>query len=287
MAMGKKKLNKRARTRGGLVFSSLSDIRKGVINWISKTEGRDVFHDIHHPIWKDLIKKDQDIREAIDGCEAPFLAYTDFRLTFKIGAAKYHSIYVDSDAVLDFLETSDVRQSDGPLIRQAAVDIEDKSGGSGLVIHLPNRRESIFVTAEIDSAISNRLMVMYTRGDDIGYTPINTDGTWNDDVVNEHLIEKDWRIIFNLFLYMDAFPDCVVEGPPELVAGTSDGEGQVSIRASGVIQDVFNRSKVAPHMRRGHFRVLRSERYTHKRFQAVYVRPAMIMGKAETVLEYS
>lgn len=43
---------------------------------------------------------------------------------------------------------------------------------------------------------------------------------------------------------------------------------------------------VVPHFRRGHFRMLRNERYTQKRGQIVYVRPSLIHGGADDMPSY-
>ncbi len=55
----------------------------------------------------------------------------------------------------------------------------------------------------------------------------------------------------------------------ELVAQITDSENT-------------ERSKI-PHFRKGHFKMLRSDYYTHKKGQIIYITETMVKGKAKTV----
>lgn len=81
----------------------------------------------------------------------------------------------------------------------------------------------------------------------------------------------------------------------------------ISIQADGVPKDLFEKSvgkadrnftfqlsekikdvdysptSKIPHFRKGHFRLLQSDYYTHKKGQLVFVAEAMVKGKAKTV----
>lgn len=91
--------------------------------------------------------------------------------------------------------------------------------------------------------------------------------------------------LLNLFLYMDAFPEAIKEGPPPVRMPA----GHVSKRCtiigeSEAIREVY-RNGVTPHMRRGHFRFLQSERFTSCRYKTVYVKPTMVKGKASHITD--
>lgn len=284
---------KKPRIKGGVIFSHLSKERIEIVKTIRKMCGDDPFFDPNHRLWREVMSAGMRQRQKDYGYSDPYLEIADCAITYKIGQMGYRSIYIESPAVMDFLEKSEPRQSDGVLIKQAAIDIQKQSEGGGVAVHLPNRKESIFITSadnaggKINNLTQNEVMVNYLRGEDIGYTPIRKDGTWviEDDGIDPEASQLNWRIVFNLFLYMDAFPECVSDGPPDLTCGEIDGIAPIRVCGSKSIEDLFHQVKKTPHMRRGHFRVLRSERFRNKRFQAVYVKPSMVGGSASTVSE--
>ena len=93
------------------------------------------------------------------------------------------------------------------------------------------------------------------------------------------------RLIFGLSLYMDAFPDAVVAASGEDVKHIGYYSGQRSTVTPNEIVDEERRHGVSPHWRRGHFRVLASERFTRKQGKTVYVRGTFVKGKAFAVLD--
>lgn len=84
----------------------------------------------------------------------------------------------------------------------------------------------------------------------------------------------------NLKLYIDAFPDCVLEGPPK--------QGELArrvqtIRAVGRVAEIMRDSPEA-HWRSGHFRVLRDERFKRAAdgsIRTVYVNPCVVATAGE------
>lgn len=294
-AVGKKRKQfKKPRTRDGVVFSEISKDKKDSVKYIKKMYGEAPFKNPDHEVWKLMISMGRSFRAENNLKEDFFIDVCDIGLIYKFGQGEYHSIYINSLAVMDFLENSEPRQSDGMLLKQSAINLQKKSNGGGLAIHLPGRKESIFISSldnvsEVVSRFSeNDVVVNYFRGEDVGFTPIKKDGSWVTEKTSEdsNLLDLDWKIIFNLFLYIDAFPECVIDGPPDLISGYANETKVQTVNSNDSISQVFERSKAAPHMRRGHFRVLKSERFTKKRYQAVFVKPAMVLGKASTLVEY-
>lgn len=276
--MGKKsKQNKKARTKNGVIFSELSKYRKDLISAVQKKYGLSPFSSPDHEVWQEMFRFDQSSREERDPYVKKMMAFTDIGLVYKMGQKEWHSVYVESDAVCDFLENSKPKQSDGVLVAQAAIEIEKRCESGGLAIHLANRKHSIFVSS-MDIGIGT--VVMYSRDFDIGFTPIRQDGSW-DSAHTEN--DADWSIIFNLFLYMDAFPASITVGAPPLITGSPNGITCQTVSASKPIEEMYKATKISPHMRRGHFRTLKNERFTKKRYQAVFVRPTMVRGSAETI----
>lgn len=90
------------------------------------------------------------------------------------------------------------------------------------------------------------------------------------------------RLVYGISLYMDAFPDSVVEADNIKKIGHYDGIKK-KIRKCEHVSVESERSS-SPHWRRGHFRVLTSERYKNKRYQTVFVKGSFVKGRAFQVL---
>jgi hypothetical protein len=99
-------------------------------------------------------------------------------------------------------------------------------------------------------------------------------------------LSKMLRLAINTIAYMKCFPECVTEGVPRISYDRNEerSERNVTFQLSEEITDPENtqRSKI-PHFRKGHFKVLRSDYYTHKKGQIIYVTETMVKGKAKTV----
>jgi len=93
------------------------------------------------------------------------------------------------------------------------------------------------------------------------------------------------RLIFGLSLYMDAFPDAVVEAGAENVHQIKHYDGARHIVNRNEIVDEEHRHSVSPHWRRGHFRLLASAKFVRKQGQTVYVRGTFVKGKAFDVMD--
>jgi hypothetical protein len=110
-------------------------------------------------------------------------------------------------------------------------------------------------------------------------TKPNPHNEWDSDI--------KWmtRLIFGLSLYLDAFPDAVVEASAENVHQIKHYDGTRCIVNRNEIVDEENRHSVTPHWRRGHFRILTSEKFVRKQGQTVYVRGTFVKGKAFDVMD--
>jgi hypothetical protein len=93
------------------------------------------------------------------------------------------------------------------------------------------------------------------------------------------------RLLFGLSLYMDAFPDAVVEAGSESVHQIKHYAGARHIVNRNEIIDEEHRNSVSPHWRRGHFRLLSSEKFIRKQGQTIYIRGTFVKGRAFDVLD--
>ena len=94
------------------------------------------------------------------------------------------------------------------------------------------------------------------------------------------------RLICGLGMYLSCFPEMLKDGPPDDVKHQSHHQYDTikTIGISPKIRVHSEHGEVTPHFRRGHFRVLRSEQFTKKRFQVVFVKQCFVKGEAATIL---
>lgn len=93
------------------------------------------------------------------------------------------------------------------------------------------------------------------------------------------------RLVLGLGMYVSCFPEVVKAGPPEDIKHPAFHNHKTS-RTIGLAEAITeSHGSPSAHFRRGHFRVLRSEKFTKKRFQVVFVKETFVGGKAKTILE--
>lgn len=93
------------------------------------------------------------------------------------------------------------------------------------------------------------------------------------------------RVIFGFSLYIEAFPEVVVECQQGEIPHINHYKGSgKTVRANEIVSQENSKAAASPHFRRGHFRVLHSERYTKKRGHIVFVKGCFVRGHAYEVL---
>lgn len=92
----------------------------------------------------------------------------------------------------------------------------------------------------------------------------------------------------NLMLYIKTFPECIVDGVP---SGITDEKTEIEkarcrqLETSSKLLASNSSGRIMPaHYRRGYFKVLRSEYFTHKRGQVIFVDATVVHGKGKTIL---
>lgn len=91
-------------------------------------------------------------------------------------------------------------------------------------------------------------------------------------------------LVFGLGLYLKCFPHALKDGFPECAKHPAHYKGS-RCAAVGAVPEITERSGPIPHFRHGHFRVLSSPRFTHKRNQVIFVRETFVHGAVKTVTE--
>lgn len=90
-------------------------------------------------------------------------------------------------------------------------------------------------------------------------------------------LRNSMRFVCGCFMMAECFPEVFKDGLPNYVKHPNWFKG---LNAISISVDRVNR-EVCPHIRSGHFRLLSSDRYVHKQGQVVFVKPAMVKGRAE------
>ena len=160
----------------------------------------------------------------------------------------------------------------------------------GFFIHFPSseRKSSLFVVPlYMNEDNLNNLVFIATFGDS-GF-----ENYWimqekdkdyckdrEPDINND--LDYGRSIIFGLSLYIDAFPDVVREADNIKHVGHYKGHRH-SVRANDIVRTEATHS-VSPHFRRGHFRLLQSEKFKAKRGQAIFIKGCFVKGHAFDVL---
>lgn len=211
---------------------------------------------------------------------------------------KYHNIYVNNSSLVEFIENNKIKKNDIFKAYEICKDAIKQFKNYGVVLNLKEKENSIlFNFNPIDYVHEKNTYLhkgsciyykIFPKGEmaDVGFVPLSEKygvgyGETKLDTKNK-LNDYVLQLFLNLCAYMSAFPECVVEGPPLEKTRSSDKISTI-IKISDSLKEVYHEG-VSPHMRRGHFRFLKSEIYTNKRFQAVYVKPTMVKGSATTVV---
>lgn len=96
------------------------------------------------------------------------------------------------------------------------------------------------------------------------------------------------KLVIGLGMYISCFPETVIAGLPDGLKHPSMHKYKCcfSIGVAPKISSTPTGSHESPtpHFRRGHFRILRSDKFKNKRFQAVFIHETFVKGKAETIL---
>jgi hypothetical protein len=152
-------------------------------------------------------------------------------------------------------------------------------------------RSKVFYGWIHSKSISRSILFMFLSMDNLETYLSFSDGEFESviQIDDMHLFSKENKIIkliLNMFFYMSAFPENVLNKPPDVVCDKLNINNSKTISMSKEIAEYLHENRdVSPHLRRGHFRYLGSDHYTKKRGQTIFVKSSFVKGHAVTVVE--
>lgn len=147
-------------------------------------------------------------------------------------------------------------------------------------IHIPYEKAEKGYAFDFTINEEGKLLFSWHKGDFAGYISADEYKELGNDTESEE-VKKLFALAVNTIVYMKTFPHCVVEGVPKILKE----ERAFRIEIAEKVLDMENHSgkTVSPHFRRGYFKRLTSDFYTHKKGQTVFVKETMVKGKAKTI----
>ena len=151
-------------------------------------------------------------------------------------------------------------------------------------IHIPyeNKFKGYAFSFHFDE--QNKLVFVWLVGNNAGFIPVEK---YNDLIKDESedskLICSYFQLAVNTVIYMNTFPNCVVDGAPSIMKLDYAHRIELDEKVSNIIENSKTRGIVAPHSRRAYFKRLSSDFYTHKKGQTILVSETTVNGKAKTV----
>lgn len=263
------------KTNCGTRFSKIKKSAIKTSRYAKQGFPSDGFEDIFSIGWSNILSPM--IRAGID----PENAIADSALIIATGSCRYMSVFVSDESAVDFAESAPLGDADARSIAESIINESSPVGADGrncihpIWFHLPGRANSIFVAV----LVKNSEPYVIVGGDGSNYFSVKVDDNQGGMAIASET--NSARIALNLCMMMAAFPEWVSDGAPNLTKAY--GHPSKCIAPDKAFIDIQKKADATPHMRRGHFRFLHSERYTKSRGQIVFVRPTMVKGRAKTV----
>ncbi len=153
-------------------------------------------------------------------------------------------------------------------------------------IHIPYEKDGFAYSLGLDQ--DTKLTLLFCKGERLSVIPEDyyqelIKSSDKTDLLNA----KAYRLAINTIAYMNCFPDCILDGAPPNMHDEYYSKELKTISISEKISETSinkaNEKMVTPHFRKGYFKLLKSDFYTHKKGQVVFVTETMVNGKAKTV----
>jgi hypothetical protein len=210
---------------------------------------------------------------------------------------KYNNYYIESKELSDFFCNTLINKKIFPNIQKVInnnfenicriIDVKRFTFNSKIltgIIYHKSFDKSIFFMFTLHSNNKYTKNYLYTSDGNNHWSFPLTINYLQDINNNENSII--FKFVLNMIFYMDAFPDKINNKPPEELCDKLNFNNSKTISIAKDIENYLHENRdVSPHLRRGHFRYLDSERFVNKKGQTIFVKSTMVKGKAITITE--
>lgn len=223
-----------------------------------------------------------------DLCDQDIVWGNNALMQFQVELKDCVHLFIKDESFLDWLVSCAPTLEDG-----SPEAVLEMTGGEVCVLHFPTASkyrclafQYFGYTAKSDNVPS--MLITFSRiGASAPFSCVCFDmALWPVAVDFGPLTITHVRLLNALGLYLACFPEMLRAGPPDDVKHPSHHQYAVSktVGISPKVLEHTERGEVSAHFRKGHFRTLRSERFTHKRWKAVFVKATFVKGEALTIL---
>ena len=204
------------------------------------------------------------------------LTYTKFAET--IGRKVVNHIYIESESLLEFLTTIEVRNVDN--LTKFIIENghnEDKKGIISFAFHLPNWDHGVSLSVELDESDGN-IVIYALHGEEYGRRKIKKENALKE--INE---SEFCKLLYNSICYTLCFTDNIRDGVPSEIKNNHNKNDIITTLSPFDDLKNYNKKDITAHLRRAHFRFCGSDYYKEKKGKWVFVKGAMVGGKAQTI----
>lgn len=190
----------------------------------------------------------------------------------------------DFDDLKKFIIENGTQEEDGMISTLGQVKgLGTKTTHLDFGIHIPfENRMKGYAFSFLYKPENGKLVFVWMVGQNAGFLPFEQYKLLEKTEDSKKLIEY-FNLAVNTIVYMNTFPECVVDGVPNQVKNEYSKKITIAEKVLENIENPDSKKMMTPHFRRGYFKRLTSDFYTRKKGQCVFVRETMVNGKAKTV----
>lgn len=191
--------------------------------------------------------------------------------------------YVKDESLFDFFKETEVRPKEIQSLIKSLETIEDKIDSyDAFEMSLGQRiwgviGQSFACTIVYTMLRSKHMITVLT--DEMNYTMVVDEFDPKSDPKNQWV----FNLAINFLFYINAFPECVVDGVPNGVKRNPTAKS-ISMSDKIISHKTVEHGFVRPHFRSGYFRHMNSDWYVNCKGQVRFIASTMVKGRARTVI---
>lgn len=177
--------------------------------------------------------------------------------------------YLKDDSLFDFFKNTEIKQKEVQSILDS-LENEENCSFYGVL-----GKTFSFLIAYTKTSRNQHIISIFT--DKMNYTFCVEE--FNDEY------KEIYNLGMNFLFYINAFPECVIDGVPNGVKRNSKGK-VISTSDKIISHTTVEHGFVKPHFRSGYFRHFNSDYFVNCKGQVRFIASTMVKGKAKTVVEH-